>query len=557
MIDTDLALRFLQISLARQHPDTTEVRPPTQNNTRTWKPAQPSVGLPKLRSVIPDRTSLSTNATTLGSGTDRDKMLTTIGHHDKAPSTHSTNPLRSPPNSPGMISSGDKASWIPSTNPFRSLPNSPDMTPTSGDNVLDHRKRNTPESPIGPSPREQKLTGSIPVDSSRVVEKSEESESYDGCGGVARDTASTKGRIEPTEVAKGKRPDRICTMLDAPPSPPIAMKDLFRSVSADASPPSPSTYHQSFSSQQHPSSLNRHLSEPNIRSAAAQPPPHYSLSNAPETRYQQQQRLPQHRHSFQHSVTPVLPSPSSASVSADRRPSTAGSAASSGWESIRAEPLQGITAATPTQGAHAASWGFSSILLNELPFFQICPQSRLGIKILPRLSDTHLGSPIRPVIITLRTPGLDHLVSSAVILSFTLRLCTLTYSHLPRPLFPFLVPWFPRKSTTSYPLVRLYPKPTHLSLFPEMPSESVPADVTTRLSASITALGRAVQKATVPLITSTPISSCSATGANELRPVRSTALFMFELHFNCRHPGQNSRSSGNNGARPRKTNQNA
>jgi hypothetical protein len=157
----------------------------------------------------------------------------------------------------------------------------------------------------------------------------------------------------------------------------------------------------------------------------------------------------------------------------------------------------------------------------------------------------------------LRTPGLDHLVSSAVILSFTLRLCTLAYSHLPRPLFPFLVPWFPRKSTTTYPVVRLYPKPTHLSLFPEMPSESVPTDVTTRLSASITALGRAVQKATVPSITSTPTSSCSATGANELRPVRSTALFVFELHSNCRHPGQNSRSSGNNGARPRKTNQNA
>jgi hypothetical protein len=32
---------------------------------------------------------------------------------------------------------------------------------------------------------------------------------------------------------------------------------------------------------------------------------------------------------------------------------------------------------------------------------------------------------------------------------------------------------------------------------------------------------------------------------------------MSELHSNCRNPGQNSRSSGNNGARPRKTNQNA
>src|SRR6266851_1274818 len=143
---------------------------------------------------------------------------------------------------------------------------------------------------------------------------------------------------------------------------------------------------------------------------------------------------------------PILPSPSSASVSADRRPRTADSAASSGWESIRAEPLQGTM---PTQGAYT-SWGFSSILLNELPFFQIY-RSQLGIKILRQLSEAHLGSPIRSVIITLRTPGLDHLGSSAVILSFTLRLCTLAYSHRPRPLFPFLAPWFPRRSTTSYP----------------------------------------------------------------------------------------------------------
>jgi len=117
---------------------------------------------------------------------------------------------------------------------------------------------------------------------------------------------------------------------------------------------SPSARHQSFSAQQHPTSLNRHISEPNIRSAAAQPAPHY-----PETRYQQQQRRPQHRQSFQHSVTPAIPSPSSASFSVDRRPSTAGSAASSGWEleprgEIRAEPLQEVTAVTTSHGVYAS-----------------------------------------------------------------------------------------------------------------------------------------------------------------------------------------------------------
>jgi len=112
---------------------------------------------------------------------------------------------------------------------------------------------------------------------------------------------------------------------------------------------SPSARHQSLSSQQYAGTLNRHLSEPNIRSMAAHPPPHYPSSNAAEVRYQQQQRRPQHRQSFQH----VLPSPGSGSISAERRPSTASSAASSGWES-RGESLQGMTAVTPTQGAHAS-----------------------------------------------------------------------------------------------------------------------------------------------------------------------------------------------------------
>ncbi|KAH9992979.1 hypothetical protein BJV74DRAFT_950892 [Russula compacta] len=97
---------------------------------------------------------------------------------------------------------------------------------------------------------------------------------------------------------------------------------------------SPSARHQSFSSQHHP--------------------------GATEARYQHQQQRRQHRQSFQHSVTPVLPSPTSASFSADRRPSTAGSA-SSGWEprgDILAEPpLQGVTSVTPAQDLHQITAG--------------------------------------------------------------------------------------------------------------------------------------------------------------------------------------------------------
>ena len=102
---------------------------------------------------------------------------------------------------------------------------------------------------------------------------------------------------------------------------------------------SPSARHQPYPSQQQ---LNRHFSEPNIRSVAAQPAPHHPLT---ETRYHHQQRRQQHRQSFQHSVTPAIPSPSSASFSAERRPSTASSAASSGWEprgDIRTESLQDV-----------------------------------------------------------------------------------------------------------------------------------------------------------------------------------------------------------------------
>ena len=111
-----------------------------------------------------------------------------------------------------------------------------------------------------------------------------------------------------------------------------------------------SSARQSFSHQP-PVSLSRHLSEPNIRAVAAQSGHNYPLPTVTEQRYQQQERR-QHQ-SFQHGV---LPSPSSASFSVDHRPSTAGSATSSGWErrDVRAEPIQEGTAVNPAQGTHTS-----------------------------------------------------------------------------------------------------------------------------------------------------------------------------------------------------------
>ena len=100
---------------------------------------------------------------------------------------------------------------------------------------------------------------------------------------------------------------------------------------------SPSVRHQSFPPKQHAASLSRHRSYPNIRLVAAQPEAlRCPSSNATEIRHQQRQ---QRRQSF-HSVTPSSP--------ADRRPSTAGSAASSGGEP-RGEAPQEVTAVTPSQ----------------------------------------------------------------------------------------------------------------------------------------------------------------------------------------------------------------
>ena len=115
-------------------------------------------------------------------------------------------------------------------------------------------------------------------------------------------------------------------------------------------PSSSSSARQSFSSHQPPVSISRHLSEPNIRAVAAQSGHNYPIPTVAEQRYQQHHERRQ-RQSFQHGV---LPSPSSATFSVDRRPSTAGSATSSGWErrDVRAEPIQEITAVSPAQGAH-------------------------------------------------------------------------------------------------------------------------------------------------------------------------------------------------------------
>ena len=117
----------------------------------------------------------------------------------------------------------------------------------------------------------------------------------------------------------------------------------------------PSACHQSFPSQRHPASLSRHHSEPNMRSIAVPSGQYRPLLNATETCYQ---RLQRHRQNFQHGVTPIVLSPSSASFSAS--PSTAGSVASSGWVprgDFRVEPsLERSVTPTPTHGVYGSIW---------------------------------------------------------------------------------------------------------------------------------------------------------------------------------------------------------
>ena len=164
---------------------------------------------------------------------------------------------------------------------------------------------------------------------------------------------------------------------------------------------------------------------------------------------------------------------------------------------------------------------------------------------LPLLRDTTPPYSIHSVNITLRR-NLDHRVSSALIPFFTRRLRRPT-THLLRPLSQSLVPWLQRKNKAMYPLALLYPRQTRLFLFLKIQSESV----------CITVLGPAVQKATVPSITSMFISSCNGTGANEPRQVRFTLIFATKTApSNLRQSGQNLRSSGSKGAKLRKMNQN-
>ena len=129
--------------------------------------------------------------------------------------------------------------------------------------------------------------------------------------------------------------------LSHPPSSSPPLDDSTRHARFIHSSSGSSSARQSFSSHQVPVSLSRHLSEPNIRAVSAQSGHNYPLPAVTE-RYQQQHERRQHQ-SFQHAV---LPSPSSASFSVDRRPSTAGSATSSGWDrrDVRAEPIQEATA---------------------------------------------------------------------------------------------------------------------------------------------------------------------------------------------------------------------
>jgi hypothetical protein len=178
----------------------------------------------------------------------------------------------------------------------------------------------------------------------------------------------------PATSADVSQPDDASSSLAAPstisrstfsPSHTATLNDPTRHARFLHPPSGSPSSRQSFPVQQHPGSLSRHLSDPNIRSAvAAQPPSHYALTNPAEQRYPQ--RRQSHRQSFQHGLPSVLPSPSSASFSADRRPSTAGSAASSScWEQrdTRAESLQEVTGVPPTQGAHLSLVRSPSILL--------------------------------------------------------------------------------------------------------------------------------------------------------------------------------------------------
>ncbi|KAI0306065.1 hypothetical protein B0F90DRAFT_1695775 [Multifurca ochricompacta] len=178
-----------------------------------------------------------------------------------------------------------------------------------------------------------------PGDSADVSQPADDSSSLTGPNTISRSTYSSPPHQEVSTSAPFNDPSRHARFHQTPSgSPPT--RHLFHSQ-------------QQQQQQQHSVSLNRHLSEPNIRSVINQPSSHYSLSSVTDQRLQQQQQQQQQRRqqqnqSFQHGVTStVLPSPSSAVFSVDRRPSTAGSATSSGWETttrdIRVQEVTGVT----------------------------------------------------------------------------------------------------------------------------------------------------------------------------------------------------------------------
>jgi hypothetical protein len=95
---------------------------------------------------------------------------------------------------------------------------------------------------------------------------------------------------------------------------------------------------------------------------------------------------------------------------------------------------------------------------------------------------------------------INHQVTLALVLFFTRRLRRPACTRLLRPSSLSPVPRFQRNSTTPVPLIHLIciQDILVLFLFLEMRLESARAAVTMRLSVCITALGPAVQIATVP-----------------------------------------------------------
>ena len=173
----------------------------------------------------------------------------------------------------------------------------------------------------------------------------------------------------PTPASAGVSQPADSSLPRSTYSPPhttnVPLDDSARHARFLHTPSSSSSARQSFSSHQPPVSISRHLSEPNIRAVAAPSGHNYPLPTVTEQRYQQQHERRQ-RQSFQHGV---LPSPSSATFSIDHRPSTAGSATSSGWErqDVRAESLHEVAT---TQGRHTSLVVILVDLLNELPSFR-------------------------------------------------------------------------------------------------------------------------------------------------------------------------------------------